>query len=202
MILGDGSARVIPGRAAGEIRRRSVGRRRYRLGPAMGDRGPHTPSNGGGYTTSPGAARYNGIRLGGYRRGESHFVAVLPMRLPRVRLRTLMIAVAVAAVAIYGTILWERQMTYLALAREKAQLANLYARQFEGQMRLASEVTRPDSPNFLESVGRPEQLRDSFLESAGRSGRLRDFYHRLEATYRRGASRPWLKVPPAPPQPE
>lgn len=108
----------------------------------------------------------------------AEFWCNLPMPLPRFRLRTLIIAVAVVAVLLGGFALYRRSVGFAALAE-------------------AHDV-----------MARNSWTRGSFMGPGGAIGHveyptpLTDHHTRLRDKYRRAASRPWLPVPPDPPPPK
>jgi hypothetical protein len=91
------------------------------------------------------------------------------MRLPRFRVRTLMIAVAAAGLLICGVTMVSRSLDYYRRARD-------FGRQEWGWRRIASQGDR-DAKFVSECV---------------------NYFARLTAKYRRAIWRPWLPVAPDP----
>lgn len=93
----------------------------------------------------------------------------LPMRLPRFRVRTLMIAVGVLALVIWAAMMAARSYDYYRLARE-------YSANERGWREIAAR--EPGSPEF-----RRECV---------------EYFAQLTAKYRRAMWRPWMPVAPDP----
>src|SRR4051812_30675658 len=98
------------------------------------------------------------------------------MRLPRFRLRTLMIAVAVAGVAMYGARLRSRSHIYAERAECFEFFEDLYG-----------------CGNFWAEMN-PEQRRSAL--------RMAEITRAMGRKYRRAARYPWLPVAPDPPPPK
>ena len=97
--------------------------------------------------------------------------------LPRFRIRTLMIAVAVVALLIWGALMGTRSYVYYRFARTYGT----YERQWR-------EMAVRDR-------GNPRSV-------AARWGRqIAEFYAPLARKYRRASWRPWMPVAPDPPAP-
>src|SRR5690242_6532202 len=96
----------------------------------------------------------------------------------RFRLRTLMIAVAVAALLLAAKLARERSVVY----RERSFVAECFARAID--FSLAGAEMRGDAI------------------AAAKHREAQRYYLRLAAKYRRAARFPWLPVPPDPPPPE
>jgi hypothetical protein len=107
------------------------------------------------------------------------------MRLPRFRLRVLMIAVAVAGVAIAGVVGLRRRGESL---RRMAQGHDLAAR------RAADALWAP--PGWETNPGEGGQ------RSAIPDWERLAYHNRLKEKYERAARYPWLPVGPDPPEPE
>src|SRR5262245_48388973 len=101
------------------------------------------------------------------------------MPLPRFRLRTLMIAVMVAAMALYRLHLSRLRRDYQAIAATHVQ---------RGQLFVLTPVMHAS--------------RGLTFRVAGSDSRRRQEYHaQLRRKYERAARHPWLPVPPDPPAP-
>jgi hypothetical protein len=102
------------------------------------------------------------------------------MRLPRFRIRTLMIAVALVALLVWGAMMGIRSYVYYRLASY-----------YETQERLSRYIFERDRENPAEarSVG------------VVWGSRIADFYAPLAQKYRRAMWRPWESVAPDPPAP-
>jgi len=102
------------------------------------------------------------------------------MRLPRFRVRTLMVLVGVVALLIWGTMMGVRSFNYYWLARTYAA--------YERGWRESAESDR-GNPARSRSVG----------VVYGRQ--IADYYAPLARKYRRAMWRPWTPVAPDPPAP-
>ncbi|MDB5353421.1 MAG: hypothetical protein JWN86_4668 [Planctomycetota bacterium] len=102
------------------------------------------------------------------------------MRLPRFRVRTLMVAVGVAALLVWGAMMGARSYVYARHARAYGEI--------ERQWREIAIRDRGD-PTLARSVGVKWGLQIS------------DYYAPLARKYRRAMWRPWLPVAPDPPAP-
>jgi len=100
------------------------------------------------------------------------------MRLPTFRVRTLMLAVAVVALLIWGAMIGTRWFVYYSLATRygtyERQWREMAARD-RGNPSLARTVTVVYGPQFA------------------------DFYGTMARKYRRAMWRPWIPVAPDPP---
>src|SRR5262249_48749344 len=126
--------------------------------------------------------------------------------LPRFRLRTLMIAVAIAGLACGGEALRRRraycleQASKLAMYRagriQDAEIWRFQARQALARARDQSQRGNTDNAKaWVEHADRYANLGDQFLRAAERLESRRLKYERL-------ARYPWLPVEPDPPMPE
>jgi hypothetical protein len=100
------------------------------------------------------------------------------MRRPRMTMRGLMIAVVVLTALIWGGTLWQRAGLY----RWKSH--------FHSQMERSSVIAVIEGPAAAD--------RD---ELARMTGAWRDHHAALRHKYESAAARPWVSVPPDPPQP-
>jgi hypothetical protein len=114
------------------------------------------------------------------------------MSLPRFRVRTLMIAVAVVALVICAGRLWERRVFHLAQADHSARFADFYGRWAECHRTLASQLPSSDGPATAAD----------FAPRVERNERLRDHFRRMAAKHHDAASRPWISIEAGPPPPE
>jgi peptidoglycan/LPS O-acetylase OafA/YrhL len=104
---------------------------------------------------------------------------------PRFRLRTLLIAVAVAAMALSGLHLWR-------LSREYRRRADQYSSEhfiWEGDGAAELEARQRMSPAEWEA----------YMDR--RYQEILRWRQHMQAKYRRAARYPWLSVPPDPPEP-
>jgi hypothetical protein len=127
------------------------------------------------------------------------------MRFLRLRLRSLVILIALAGVCLGGVVLWRRSLDYSRLAWI-AENDEAEAREF---LREAAEVADDEelSREFL--MMRAGHVRPRHGAATEQVATLATFFRRrlnhyvsLVAKYRRGARHPWLFVPPDPPLPE
>jgi hypothetical protein len=102
------------------------------------------------------------------------------MRLPRFRVRTLMLAVGVVALLIWGAMLGTRSYVYYRLARTYGT--------YERQWRYMAVRDRGD----------PTRTRGI---AANWGPQIADFYAPLAQKYRKAMWRPWMPVAPDPPWP-
>jgi hypothetical protein len=146
------------------------------------------------------------------------------MRLPRFRVRALLILVALAGISAGGIVLWGRSVEYVRRAESadshEKSCDNLAKRWFAvgpDNLNLSRGydygILPPhpdDSQRVAELLAKlpppsPEELK-AFLDSARRTGasseRRRDYYAALRRKYCRAARYPWLPVSPDPPEPE
>jgi hypothetical protein len=121
------------------------------------------------------------------------------MRLPRCRVRTLLIAVGLVAVLIWGAVMLPRSYTYYRLARHYARTGRYYrARAVEGRVLLV----RPWNPEMM-------YVAEASIEDRARLERLGWFevpalevaekYAGQARKYRRAMYLPFLPVAPDPP---
>jgi len=148
------------------------------------------------------------------------------MRFPRVRVRTLMIAVAALSVILASTIqivrLWRLSEWYAAEANQ-AKFWEMTARQRAQGAKWAEESHRNYLHSTREELAKPiyrepehkEFLADPLLrlaeyhetvardsaERAAAQDRVVEYWHARQGRYRRAARYPWLPVPPDPPEP-
>ncbi|MDR3633755.1 MAG: hypothetical protein P4L84_07955 [Isosphaeraceae bacterium] len=115
------------------------------------------------------------------------------MPLPRFRIRTLMITVAVVSLVLYGHHLWR-------LSRHYSDLAWRYERRAFGYQ---EEIAM--SEDFFEYQRKLEWMRRPVFEGSIEQVRLQKtalWQFHLAERYLRAARRPWLPMPPDPPPPE
>jgi hypothetical protein len=139
------------------------------------------------------------------------------MKLPRVRftVRRLMVAVAVVALAIYGTILWRWSTEFRRLALGAEYQERIYGEHYEilnaflgeaGGITRYSEGEPPPAVLNLDASMLSEEektpLRPEIAIKAARMLRITRHYEQLKFKYRHAARYPWLPVPPDPPEPE
>jgi hypothetical protein len=149
------------------------------------------------------------------------------MRIPRFRVRTLMITVAVVAVTVASTIqvvrLWRLSAWYAAeanqaafwemTARGRAQ-ADQWAEEshLDGLRFAREELAKPmyRGPERKEFMADPllrlaeyhESEARGSAERAAAENRVVEYWHARRARYRRAARYPWLPVPSDPPEPK
>jgi hypothetical protein len=143
------------------------------------------------------------------------------MRLPRVRfgvrfsMRWALIGVAYCTIGLYHLSLWTTELRYLS--RDHQDLASDYSlrdtkyRAFSADaMKDARAALIPGArmrtmdPHFSRPYS-PEELRayaSQRAEDSRRYLRIAAHYAWLKAKYLRAARRPWLTVPPDPPEPK
>lgn len=119
------------------------------------------------------------------------------MRLPRFRLRLLMVAVAVAGIAMSGVSMYRRSVAYRTRAKQYALWTKLHAVNISNfeydrninniNIRINASIAVPDREY--------EQLIGSYRRKLAHSTALR-------AKYERAARYPFLPVAPDPPPPE
>ena len=141
------------------------------------------------------------------------------MRLPRYRLRTLMIAVAVVGVASWAVVERRRQIhlasIYLARAADHARAELTHSqmlRRFAEEEREALARAKTIGSKQPRSAGDRESLRQITEENNGLLDRIRarlafharlyDYHSRMRRKYDDASSRPWSSVAPDPPPPE
>jgi hypothetical protein len=112
------------------------------------------------------------------------------MRPPRLRLRTLLIAVTVAAVATGAEALRRRRAALLARAAACG-----------GFVAVNRAMIGSISPDQAGPGASPEQVRRAIATAEDLARRRADHYERLRRAYLRAADRPWLPVAPEPPPP-
>jgi hypothetical protein len=108
------------------------------------------------------------------------------MRLPRIRLRTLMIAVAAIGLSIGGTI---EAVRLVRLSRSYSDRAASHAAYDRGWRAMADEYGA--DYRLPTHDARTISLRE-----------VTDFHVKLRLKYERAARYPWLPVEPDPPEPE
>jgi hypothetical protein len=109
----------------------------------------------------------------------------------KLRIRTLMIAVAVAGLLLYGDDLRRRRTHFL----ERADDHSVYAVYYRRLVRIvADERTSPGGSDPREQFFLAEE------EDAWR--RRADYHESLIVKYERAARYPWLPVAPDPPEPK
>ena len=113
------------------------------------------------------------------------------MKLPRVRftIRRLMVAVAVVAIAVYGSVLWRRSVEY----RHRAEDAlNLAKRLNDTRNAIEESIAALRGGNYrIALISRRDQLRREI-----------DYWDAARIKYSRVALYPFLPVAPDPPEPE
>jgi hypothetical protein len=121
------------------------------------------------------------------------------MRLPRVRFTVRGLMLAVAVVAIPLTIMYqlrERRRRFGVIASAEARRAEMWLQRGGGYF-----DNRGDA-----YVSLPEAAKERLQRSRGpakyRALKLALHHWELESKYRGAALRPWLPVPPDPPEPE
>ncbi len=115
------------------------------------------------------------------------------MRLPRLRLRTLLIAVAVAGTALGVWRMWERREYCLAKAAECDRIAAYYRRTAANLEPVVAEYLRK-GPESVFGRGN-ERARKDYEDLLFYDRRAADRYPRLAERYRRVARYPWLSLP-------
>ena len=141
------------------------------------------------------------------------------MRLPRLqlRIRTLLILVGLVATLLGAELTRRRAIEYRLMANDYRIEADYHARSVAGskkiqQMWLELAKKREDQandPNETREAGvYSEELRNFFRRSAAEASRKADIegalalYHEaLQRKYERAVGRPWVTVPPDPPEP-
>ena len=149
---------------------------------------------------------------------------------PRFRIRTLMIAVAVAAICLGGCALWKRAGEHRSRAQkaaEREQLARqrevLYRRLYLlskdaslRHARTAAKIARVEersgrrpfdssergSPTWVARALGTAAEAVSYRDKAREAAKEAERYAKLRAIYEQAACRPWLPVPPDPPEPK
>ena len=134
------------------------------------------------------------------------------MPLPRFRLRTLMIVVAVVGVAVTGVRLRERSLAYGRQADRHTQVAEMSRR-----LRLDIEADLAEKPASIDAEREPaphrraNTIKSGLLRGPGVDpvltiardaegwGAVERYHAALAAKYRRAARYPWLPVVPDPP---
>jgi hypothetical protein len=136
---------------------------------------------------------------------------------PRVRVRTLLIAVAVAAVMLWTGIMIQRSVAFSRLARHHAAIASQalavstaledpaamclsYADMWRAR---AEEANGKDAPEMharrVHLIEQAENWKRQAEEARTKNAPIVAYHHRLAQKYSRAASRPWLSVTPDPP---
>jgi hypothetical protein len=128
------------------------------------------------------------------------------MRPPRFRLRTLLVAVAVAAVLMGGTnwalVVIDLRRTYLASARFHSQEAARYSRSSSELSRLfRDERTHPFTFDPLPGPHRKGESAARGDVIAAYHAAYAAYHAALRRKYERAAARPFLPVAPDPPPP-
>ena len=111
------------------------------------------------------------------------------LRRPRFRLRTLLVAVAVAALVLGAGMMRLRQLFLRRTAAYHEQVERLQAAKVRAIEDLARAATTPE--------GAAQVRADAVFEA-----RIGGYHARLKQKYRRLSDRPWLLVPPDPPPPD
>ena len=111
------------------------------------------------------------------------------MRPPRFRLRTLLVAVAVVALALGAGMILQRQSILRRTAAYHERMERVQAAKVRGIENLARAATTPELA--------AETRADAMVEA-----RIGAHHARLKQKYRRMSTRPWLPVAPDPPPPE
>jgi hypothetical protein len=106
------------------------------------------------------------------------------MRAPHFRVRTMMIAIVVLALLLWGGMLATRSITYSFWASGVAQKRDAY---------------RADIQALERRAGKGLTARDAELLAYGR--RMVQYLDRQHARYERAVHHPWLPVEPDPPVP-
>jgi hypothetical protein len=121
------------------------------------------------------------------------------MRIPRLRVRTVLIIVAVVAVLLELSMLGEWSRRYARLAREAAEAEQLNARIASNSQLAASQQTEQADRIEAREPARAAELR----AQAARNLRGRPFFEgqsrraaRARAVYERAATHPWEGAPP------
>ena len=114
------------------------------------------------------------------------------MRLPRFRLRTLLVAVAVAAAAMEAVLMLQRAAAYRRLAERYAERERMH--------RDSAALATAEAEDLAErgSADGASLWRDRADDNAAKAARSAE----LSRKYRRAAARPWLPVAPDPPPPD
>jgi hypothetical protein len=97
-----------------------------------------------------------------------------------------MITVGMAALIVWGYILWGKHLTY----QRRAVINAIYARQFR-------EAVEKRSLNVFAKHHGPV-----FAATPALRLKWAEFHETLSRTYERAANHPWEAVPPDPPEPE
>jgi len=119
------------------------------------------------------------------------------MRLPRFRLRTLLVAVAIAGLVCGGEVMRQRRTTFLERA---AYHARLEREDLESAAHFAFWARRlpPNEVMHRRLKGGSEDYHDYALDSSHTA----EVNRRLRLKYERAARHPWLPVPPDPHEPQ
>jgi hypothetical protein len=135
----------------------------------------------------------------------SRALEAAPVRLPRFRLRTLMIAVAAVAVIGAGTIYGRARIRQVQAAQHTARAMrwrNAEAIASEGLTRVDQyALNARDAGDVVEFADWSARAK-LWLADIVRYRKLAEHYQRLGEKYDRAARYPWLPVPPDPPPPE
>src|SRR5262245_26714147 len=114
----------------------------------------------------------------------------MPMKLPRLRVRTMMVLVAVAAIGVAGWILKKRSDFYTLAATNLEQMIKTEERSVIGVPRKRNGVLVSEAER-LEIYQRGRRHKDAVIAWA----------RPLAARFRRAARYPWLQLGPVPPMP-
>jgi hypothetical protein len=137
---------------------------------------------------------------------------------PQFRLRTLLVAVAVAGVAVAGGAMWRRGESFRrGAARHSEQQAewaedasskDVLAERCGNYARLARPGYNAGLPAGWDqrtaeshSADEWDRMADEARASAAHSARRAAYHSRLRSKYERAARYPWLPVAPDPPEP-
>jgi hypothetical protein len=115
---------------------------------------------------------------------------------PRLRLRTLLIVVAVAGMMLGGWRMWRRREYCLAKAAECDRIAAYYRRTATDLEPVVAEYLRR-GPESVFGRGN-DRARKDYEDLLSYDRRAADRYPRLAARYRRVARHPWLPLPREP----
>jgi hypothetical protein len=123
------------------------------------------------------------------------------MRLPRVRftVRWMMLAVAVAAVVIGGTVIARRQRVYRVRAAFHAQQEQVAAKRWRHWSQAEVRLSRPPGDR---NPPRSDQEPQIVVEMVDYSRNRAAYHARLRVKYERLARYPWLTIAPDPPSPD
>jgi hypothetical protein len=114
------------------------------------------------------------------------------MKPPRIRLRSLMIIIAISAIATWGYTLWRRSAEYASKAEQCEVEVFMYKENLD---RIDYEEEAPFHNRKRTSFSEEETIKRNQYEH------LLRYAERLGRKYRRAARFPWLPVEPDPPPP-